>query len=48
VKDRVLRIAFGCERASRLPKRAARSDEGSRSVWWRMKPSRPREKAGMM
>jgi hypothetical protein len=38
----------GVKEDSRVPKRAARRDEGRRKEFWRMKASKPREKAGIM
>lgn len=45
---RIVRIVLGVKNDSRVPKRAARSDEGRRRVCWRMKASKPREKAGIV
>jgi hypothetical protein len=43
VKDREFRIAFGWKNCSRVPKRAARSDDGKRNEFWWRKPVKPRE-----
>jgi hypothetical protein len=42
------RIVVGVKKHSRVPKRAARRDEGRRRVRWRRKASKPREKAGIV
>jgi len=45
---RIVRIVVGVKNDSRVPKRAARRDEGRRRVCWRRKASKPREKAGIV
>jgi hypothetical protein len=47
VKDREFRKAFGWKYWSRVPKRAARNDDGRRKDWWWKKPAKPRETGGM-
>jgi hypothetical protein len=48
VKERFCRMVVGVKKDSRVPKRAARRDEGRRKVFRRMKASKPREKAGII
>ena len=48
MKERFWRSVVGVKKDSRVPKRAARREEGRRKEFWRMKASKPREKAGMV